>query len=265
MINFFRKIRKQLADDNKPLKYARYAIGEILLVVVGILIALSINNWNEDKKVMKYELKILQELYSTIINDIEFQKIQIEENESAISSAEVIINSFNESIPYKESLNLHFKNLLNRRISLVADNAYQNAKQYGLDFIENESLKQELIWTYERNAKVLDDINERDNLYENNVSIPAFTELFDRVDFSDDLSRFEIISIRSISLEKFARDSSIIKMIPIDYIALKNNNKFKNIVKSTISRREKLIMYQGIRLMRMNRLIKLLELEISSR
>ena len=50
MINFFRRIRKQLADDNKPLKYARYAIGEIVLVVIGILIALSINNWNEQRK-----------------------------------------------------------------------------------------------------------------------------------------------------------------------------------------------------------------------
>jgi len=50
MINFFRKIRKQLADDNKPLKYMRYAIGEIVLVVIGILIALSINNWNEQQK-----------------------------------------------------------------------------------------------------------------------------------------------------------------------------------------------------------------------
>ncbi|MEP0131896.1 MAG: DUF6090 family protein [Eudoraea sp.] len=263
MINFFRKIRQRLLTENKFSKYLLYAIGEILLVVVGILIALSINNWNEDKKVMKYELKILQELYSTIINDIEFQKIQIEENESAISSAEVIINSFNESIPYKESLNFHFKNLFNRKISLVADNAYQNAKQYGLDFIENDSLKQELIWTYERNVRVQDDINERDNLYENNVTIPAFTELFNRVDFSDDNSRYKIL--RSISHEKLARHSSSINMIPIDYIALKNNNKFKNIVKSTISRREKLIMYQEISLLRMNRLIKLLELEIASR
>jgi hypothetical protein len=44
MINFFRKIRKKLADDNQLLKYSRYAIGEILLVVVGILIALWINS-----------------------------------------------------------------------------------------------------------------------------------------------------------------------------------------------------------------------------
>lgn len=48
MIKFFRKIRKKLSDDNKPLKYMRYAIGEIVLVVIGILIALQINNWNDN-------------------------------------------------------------------------------------------------------------------------------------------------------------------------------------------------------------------------
>jgi hypothetical protein len=64
MINFFRKVRKQLADDNKPLKYMRYAIGEIVLVVIGILIALQINNWNEERKdriVEQQYLKGLQE------------------------------------------------------------------------------------------------------------------------------------------------------------------------------------------------------------
>ena len=50
MIPFFRKIRKTLADDDKPIKYLRYAIGEIVLVVIGILIALQINNANENRK-----------------------------------------------------------------------------------------------------------------------------------------------------------------------------------------------------------------------
>ena len=45
-----------MADDNKPIKYARYAIGEIVLVVFGILIALQINNWNEGRK-QKIQLK----------------------------------------------------------------------------------------------------------------------------------------------------------------------------------------------------------------
>ena len=49
MIKFFRNIRKQLAAENKAAKYLRYAIGEIILVVIGILIALGINSWNQDR------------------------------------------------------------------------------------------------------------------------------------------------------------------------------------------------------------------------
>ncbi len=66
MIPFFRKIRKKLADDNMPLKYTRYAIGEIVLVVIGILIALQINNWNEER-VIKNNISLY---LSTIIQDM---------------------------------------------------------------------------------------------------------------------------------------------------------------------------------------------------
>ena len=70
MIKFFRKIRKQLADDNKPLKYMRYAIGEIVLVVIGILIALSINNWNETNKNEREQIVFLNNLKNDLKNDL---------------------------------------------------------------------------------------------------------------------------------------------------------------------------------------------------
>ena len=66
MIKFFRKIRQNLLMDNKTSKYIKYAIGEILLVVIGILIALSINNWNENKKLTNKEVKILKEIKSEL-------------------------------------------------------------------------------------------------------------------------------------------------------------------------------------------------------
>jgi hypothetical protein len=71
MIKFFRKIRFDLMEKNKTGKpawpagrYLKYAIGEIILVVIGILIALQINNWNEKRKENNYEQKILNELKS---------------------------------------------------------------------------------------------------------------------------------------------------------------------------------------------------------
>ena len=66
MIKFFRKIRKKLVSENKFSKYLIYAIGEIILVVIGILIALQINNWNEkdkqDSRSFQYQKRIYQDL-----------------------------------------------------------------------------------------------------------------------------------------------------------------------------------------------------------
>jgi len=62
MIKFFRHIRHNLMETGKTSKYLKYAIGEIVLVVIGILIALSINNWNESRKDGKIETKALMAL-----------------------------------------------------------------------------------------------------------------------------------------------------------------------------------------------------------
>ncbi len=69
MISFFRKIRWRLASENEFYKYFRYAIGEILLVVVGILIALYINNWNEEQKTAQREVSYLKNLQTDLQTD----------------------------------------------------------------------------------------------------------------------------------------------------------------------------------------------------
>ena len=73
MIKFFRKIRQNLLMENKTGKYFKYAIGEIVLVVIGILIALSINNWNEDRK----QKETLHSIYQIIKDDISTDIIEI--------------------------------------------------------------------------------------------------------------------------------------------------------------------------------------------
>ena len=70
MIKFFRKIRQNLLMENKTGKYFKYAIGEIVLVVIGILIALQINNWNQQQNINSEEQKILQSLRSELEENI---------------------------------------------------------------------------------------------------------------------------------------------------------------------------------------------------
>jgi len=69
MIKFFRHIRKRLLKENKTGKYLQYAIGEIVLVVIGILIALSINNWNEERLIRKSELNFYRNTKQRLLDD----------------------------------------------------------------------------------------------------------------------------------------------------------------------------------------------------
>ncbi|NKI30423.1 DUF6090 family protein [Croceivirga thetidis] len=97
MIKFFRRIRQKLLSENKFSKYLIYALGEIVLVVIGILIALQINNWNltqQDRNTEKQNLLALQEEFSK--NKATLQEI-IELNNENISSAEKMIQSFSKS------------------------------------------------------------------------------------------------------------------------------------------------------------------------
>ena len=76
MIKFFRKIRQNLLSKGKTGKYLKYAVGETLLVVIGILIALQVNNWNQNRIAQKAE----KELSQNILNDLKADKARYEGN-----------------------------------------------------------------------------------------------------------------------------------------------------------------------------------------
>ena len=98
MLPFFRKIRYRLAQDNQFFKYSRYAIGEIVLVVIGILIALQINNWNEEKKEHEIFLSNLRSMRKDLISDTLGFNDYIEFQEQSSQLKEVLLreDSFDE-------------------------------------------------------------------------------------------------------------------------------------------------------------------------
>ena len=78
MIKFFRKIRQNLLLENKTGKYFKYAIGEIILVMIGILLALQVSNWNQDRKDSISERKILNNIHRDFIqNKVSFDKVKV--------------------------------------------------------------------------------------------------------------------------------------------------------------------------------------------
>lgn len=93
MIKFFRKIRYKLLGENRTRKYLKYALGEILLVVIGILIALQINNWNDQRKLKQ----VTTNYYEQILIDFDKEQQNID---SLLVFLENSISSYNR---YKET------------------------------------------------------------------------------------------------------------------------------------------------------------------
>ncbi|MGB5377522.1 DUF6090 family protein [Muriicola sp.] len=92
MIKFFRKIRQNLLTENKFSKYLLYAIGEIVLVVIGILIALQINNWNENRKDRQQERVLLKQLQSEFQSNLEQLDQKIQLRKSMVKGAIKLLN-----------------------------------------------------------------------------------------------------------------------------------------------------------------------------
>ena len=88
MIKFFRIIRQNLLNEGKTTKYFKYAIGEIVLVVIGILIALSINNWNENQKLNEIRQNYYQQLVLDLDSEIQNLNSKISHIDKSIESYE---------------------------------------------------------------------------------------------------------------------------------------------------------------------------------
>lgn len=152
MIKFFRRIRKSLLQRNKISKYFKYAIGEIVLVVVGILIALAINNWNEKSKENKKEATYLKNIQRDLKNQLQSIEDQIEYEKSYIDASFYIMSSFKES-SFKKIDTTFFKQLTilqSRKTFVITDPTYTDLLSSGnIDIIKNKEFKDLLIQYYQ--------------------------------------------------------------------------------------------------------------------
>jgi len=98
MIKFFRKIRYDLMEKNKTGKYLKYAIGEIILVVIGILIALQINNWNEHRKIKNAEIQILHNLKTELNFNLEELKVINKQHKSEFEDGMYLLHLFGTDV-----------------------------------------------------------------------------------------------------------------------------------------------------------------------
>jgi len=92
MIKLFRKIRQKMLSENKFRKYITYAVGEVILVVIGILIAVSINNWNQERQLKNEEKVILKNIHTEFLENKNALKLGLETNNQSCKATITLLN-----------------------------------------------------------------------------------------------------------------------------------------------------------------------------
>ena len=211
MIPFFRKIRKKMADDNKPLKYLRYALGEVLLIVIGILIALSINNWNTNRNKKEYEQFYIQGMINDIELDILNLNSRITIDSLKVKSGKYLLNHFKNPTKKKDSLLLkHFSNTIPSTGYNLTDNVFEDLKASGrLNYISNDALRKKIQEYYIDGEHIIKALNANNSfsreIYTNHILSGEFdinSVLFAIYDFQT-LDSKDIVEVSSFDSQFF--------------------------------------------------------------
>lgn len=151
MIKFFRQIRQNLLSEGKTGRYFKYAIGEIVLVVIGILIALQVNNWNEERKEDILQQKILHEIARNIDLDLVEIRHDISLMDSVNSACQRILNHL-EHLP-EPSYEFNYDMATIRANPHFDPNTsgYSLLVSKGVEIVKNDSLRELISVLYESN------------------------------------------------------------------------------------------------------------------
>jgi hypothetical protein len=171
MIKFFRHIRKNLLNEDKTTKYFKYAIGEIILVVIGILIALQINNWNEIKKMNLWEEQFLKDLKNELKNDLaQIKRISIIQAKKG-KACQDVIDLINTRDPKNKPLidSIYTVSQSQNPTFFPTTGVYDSGLSAGkIEHIKNDSLKYGIMNLYNHyykrlvyNGEILDDVVEK--------------------------------------------------------------------------------------------------------
>lgn len=172
MLKFFRRIRQSLLAENKFRKYLLYALGEILLVVIGILIALQINNWNEERKEQKLGVVVLHDIQDNILRNNVLIQEAIHTIDSINFSANAIrIYLISDDRPDSEFYD-HIGEAVRSGTFLFRLNSdgYESLKSTGFAILGNEKLKDQILNLFEVTyGMVLTDLNFANSIYLSDV------------------------------------------------------------------------------------------------
>lgn len=239
-MKFFKKTRQLLLKDSKIRKYLTYAVGEIVLVVVGILIALQIDGWKAQQEVNQHEYNILQNLHRDLSATKEELESDVKANKISKSNLEIALNHLNKNTVYTSAMDTLFPAIANWESPLPTFATYEIFKTEGIRIIKNKKIKEGVIKFHESTLGfIINDYDKAEWALFENITMPFIMENL------------------SYSLQ-----NETIGLKPNNYAELSKKPKFRNILTITMAMRGKGLAFYNTSLNELDELLQLIENEI---
>ena len=232
--------------EGKTSKYLKYAIGEIILVVIGILLALYLNNLNDISQLKKEEIKILKEIRSNLKISMQSYEETLANESMYLTSNELLLNHLSNNKPYSNELDTAFGIYFWTILSHPVTGAYENLKSKGLELISNDSLRNNITFMFENEFP---DIKNGNELWANNLQVS--------ISYPYHVKHF----IRYFPKDKDSLNQEYAK--PIDYDLLVADKTFQSINAELISNRRYNINSLKALVFRIQNLINEIDLELN--
>ena len=209
MRRIFRNIERGKEEGEKSGNFWTFVIGEFFLVFLGILIALQVDNWNQNRKERKMERVLLSEMLTDLNGDLE----DIEANTSAMerykNANQVVLEFLDSNLPWHDSLGYYFAQLFGGSLFDINTSAYESLNSIGIELIHNDKLRQQITALY--SVRYSHVIANQDVMFTMILGhlLPALTE-----------------NLQTISMRQNA--------VPVNLDELRQNNSFKEELKTAM-------------------------------
>jgi translation initiation factor 2 beta subunit (eIF-2beta)/eIF-5 len=212
MIKFFRKIRQNFLMENKTGKYFKYAIGEIILVVIGILIALSINNWNSDRIDYIKEQNLLKELKSDYLSNVKEIEVTLNQMITQKEAYERIFDYLDNDKPVDSDLQRSFMLVQGIGVFNSSNTTYKFIETNGINLLSNSEIRKDATILYDEYFSNI--VIRRNNHYDliKNSLMPFIKKEF----------------MSSSVYDKEDKITRLILNVPINFKGLRKNIEFRN-------------------------------------
>ncbi|WMI67776.1 DUF6090 family protein [Mangrovimonas sp. YM274] len=250
MIKFFRKTRYNLMLQNNTTKYLKYAIGEIILVVIGILIALSINNWNQNRIERKKEKQIIKELVVDLEDQSKVLATYIEVESSFYQNGRDLLKYFsaNQTFYGADSIYGKLNSLASRQTFNPINTTFQELIATGtIGILKDETTKRKIIQYYNELKRISlvignNNIHIVDAIYQQEL-LKQTTFILDEDDsdlktINDAIFNEKSLGrIRQISKNELSTDSNMLHLFNLleqrTIVAMSHMELYKTVQKNT--------------------------------